>query len=107
QNAACFACLHQVYEQLVEHLGMPTQRVGERRPLLYVGLDVLEHSREPWVRLLTCQDVQTLHEWQTGVDHRCEQARERNEISNSNPGTKLRQLELPRLLLDARDDQVL
>jgi hypothetical protein len=85
---------------------MFAQGIAERRAPLHGVLDVLEDGSKGRLGLLLGQDVQTLNERQAGVDHRCEQAREGDQILGVDARAET-DLERKRLLLDLDRVQVL
>ena len=69
ENTAGFAGGDHVREEVVEDLGMLAHRVGEARAGLDVLADLHERALEGLVFLLAAEDLEALHERQTGVDH--------------------------------------
>jgi hypothetical protein len=56
-------------ERMVEHLGVFAHRVGEGGAGFHVILDGGDHLLEGRVGLLLAENLQALHQRQTGVDH--------------------------------------
>ena len=101
EDAAHLAGLDEVHVEVVEHLGVAAQRVAERRALLDARFDVAQDVREELVVGLPLQDVEALHDGQTGVDHRREEAREGDDVLVADAGADLEGERLE-LLLDLR-----
>ncbi len=80
QDAAHLAGGDEVHEEVVEDLRVLAEPLGEGAALLDVDLDLLEDRVEALVLTLGREDVETLHEGQTGVDHRRELPREDHQL---------------------------
>ena len=63
--------------------------VGHRVPGLNVKHHVAHHCRQRLVLALLGQNVQRLHQWQTGVDHRGELTRKDHDIAHTDTATRL------------------
>src|SRR5262249_7722217 len=81
EDAADLAGLDEVDVEGVEYLWMTPERVAERGALLDVRLHVTEDGGERLVVRLVAEDVEALHDRQTRVDHRGEEARERDDVA--------------------------
>ena len=66
--------------ELAEHCGVLPQRLGERRAALDVAFDLADDPGERPVPGLAGQQVQRLHDGESGVDHRRELAREHDHV---------------------------
>src|SRR5581483_9756861 len=104
EDAADLARLNEVAIELVEDLRVLAERVAEGRTAFDAALDVAKDAAEELVVGLVGEDVEALHDRETGVDHRREEARERDEVLLRNPGPDLerRQIDVERLLAHAR-----
>ncbi len=93
-------------EEVVEGLRVLAHGVGEARATLDVHPSLLEDSRERLVLLLTAQDLETLDEGQTRVDHDGELPDEDREVLGRNASPELRDGDFLALLLDGRDEDL-
>jgi hypothetical protein len=90
ENAARFAGCHHVGEEPVKGAWMLAHRVGKRHPAFH-GFTGLENGNgKTLVRFLRSQDLQTLHQRQTGVDHDAELTREDGQALVRHPAAGLR-----------------
>ena len=80
EDTADLSGLDEVAVERVEDLRVPAERVAEGRALLHVRLHVAQDDLEELVVRLVPEDVEALHDGQTGVDHRREEAREGDQI---------------------------
>ena len=106
EDTARLAGRDHVREQVVEDLGVLAHGVGEAGAALHVHAGLLEDLGEGLVLLLAAQDLEALHERQTGVDHDRELAGEDGEVLGGHAAAELRQGDLLALLLDRRDQDL-
>jgi hypothetical protein len=81
--------------------------VGEIRARLHVLPHLDQHALEDLVVLLRAEDLQALHQGQTGVDHDGELPREDGDGLGRDAATPLRQRDLLPLFFDRGDDDLL
>jgi hypothetical protein len=96
-----------VHVEIVEGLGVPPHGVGQRRARLDVLAHLQEDLREALVLLLVREDLEALHQRQSGVDHDGELAGEDRERLGRHPAPDLGEGDLLAALADAGDDDVL
>ena len=106
EDTARLAGRDHVGEEVVEGLGVLAHGVGEAGAALDVHAGLLEDLGEGLVLLLAAQDLQALHEGQTGVDHDRELAHEDGEVLGGDAAAELGQGDLLALLLDRGDQDL-
>ena len=86
ENAADLTGLNEVHVKMIEDLGVSPERLAERRALLDARFDVAQDDPEVLVVGLSLQDIETLDDGQTRIDHRRKQAGERDEVFRTDAG---------------------
>src|SRR5207253_1469829 len=84
ENTAGLAGRDHVDEQVGKNFGMAAHRVGQRLPRFDVVQNVADDLLQHLVFALLRQNVERLHERQTGVDHGGELTRENNDVARWN-----------------------
>ena len=107
ENTARLAGSDHVDVEIVERLRVLAHRLGERRPALDVLPNLEDDLLEGLVLLLLTQDVQALHEGQTGIDHHRELPGEDRDVLGFHTAAEFGQGDLLALFLDRGDDDLL
>src|SRR5262249_41999843 len=101
ENTAGFARLNHVGGEVVKDLGILPHRVGKRGSAFNAGANAGEAFLENLVFLVGGQNLQTLHQGKSGIDHHGELPEEHGQVLDGDfAGTQLGQGEFFALLLD-------
>ena len=69
QNTACLSGGHHIAIKIVKDLGVFLERIGKGCPAFHIGPDLVYGLLKRFVFRLAAEDIKTLHERQSRVDH--------------------------------------
>ena len=85
ENTTRFAGGHHVHVEIAERLGVLPQRVGEGVTAFDVVDNLARDIGQDLVLGLLLQNVEGLHQWEAGIDHRGELPREDDDVACLDP----------------------